>query len=456
MAPVAAESDPGHGAAMQMQSDQSHPSFGTALRLWARIGLLSFGGPAGQIALLHRLVVEERQWVEEQDFAHALNLCMLLPGPEAMQLATWIGWRLHGIAGGIMAGLLFILPGALLLLGLSMLYAAHGNLPLVEALFFGLRAAVVAIIVDALIRMRARLAGSGLPFLIALSAFLALFVFGLPFPLVLLAAAAAGWAAGRADVPGFRFPPAGLMPASDGARAAGRRAMLAGALFLFLWLLPLPLLAILPGRFDVFGDLAGFFSFLALASFGGAYAALAWVADVAVSGFGWLTAREMLDGLGLAETTPGPLLLVVQFVGFLAAARAETGLPPAVGGALGAAIVLWASFMPCFAWIFLSAPHLERLRQSAPLSAALRAVTAAVVGVIANLALWFALQGLFAEHHAITGTGLELPALSSARPGAMLLTAAALVAALGFRVGPLPLLAGCALAGLLMAQAGWV
>jgi chromate transporter len=435
------------------------PSMRHATAVWARIGLLGFGGPAGQISLMHRELVEARRWVDEGSFLHALNYCMLLPGPEAQQLATYIGWRMHGVAGGIIAGTLFILPGFVSILALSILYVTLGELPVVEALFFGLRAAVIALIVQALVRLGRRLVGNRVLAAIAVLAFVAIFMFAVPFPVVILLAALAGYAGGRAGHPAFSGSIGhgggnGLAEALPQPSTSG--AARTGLMFLHLWLAPVALIAVALGPDSVFTDLATYFSKLAVLSFGGAYAVLAWVAQAAVEQFGWLEPGEMLDGLGLAETTPGPLIMVVQFVGFLAAFRDPGLLPPLVAGTLGAVLTVWVTFMPCFAWIFLGAPHAERLRANRALSAALVAVTAAVVGVIANLALWFALHSLFAAHRpsALPGTAFDVPLLASADRAAILLAAAALVAALRFRVGVLPLLGGTGLAGVVLGLAG--
>ena len=440
------------------------PSLAQATRIWARIGFLSFGGPAGQIALMHRELVEEHRWVDEGSFLHALNYCMLLPGPEAQQLATYIGWRMHGVAGGIVAGVLFILPGFLAILALSILYVTLGSVPAVDGLLFGLRAAVIALIAQALVRLGKRLLGNRVLAALAVAAFVALYAFAVPFPVVILAAALIGYFAARAGSTAFSGG-AGHGTGSTGS-AGGLMEQLplpptggavrAGLLFLLFWLLPVGLLAAAFGPGHVHADLAIFFSQLAMLSFGGAYAVLAWVAQAAVDQFGWLSAQEMLDGLGLAETTPGPLILVLQFVGFLAAYRDPGGLTPLVAGTLGAVLTVWVTFMPCFAWIFLGAPHAERLRANKALSAALAAVTAAVVGVIANLALWFALHSLFATHRpsAVPGTSFEWPVLASANWPAILLALTGLVAALRFQVGLLPLLGGLACAGIGLGLAG--
>jgi chromate transporter len=440
-------------------AELSLPTRKQATRVWARIGFLSFGGPAGQIALMHRELVDERKWVDEGSFLHALNYCMLLPGPEAQQLATYVGWRMHGVAGGIIAGSLFILPGFLAILGLSILYVTLGDVAVVDGLLFGLRAAVIALIAQALVRLGKRLVGNRVLAALAFAAFVALYLFAVPFPIVILTAALVGYCAARAGSTAFAGGAGhggadGLVEQLPLPPTGG--AVKAGLAFLGLWLLPVAVLAALLGPGHVFTDLATFFSKLAVLTFGGAYAVLAWVAQAAVDQFGWLKPGEMLDGLGLAETTPGPLILVLQFVGFLAAYRDPHGLDPLLAGTLGAVLTVWVTFMPCFAWIFLGAPHAERLRSNRALSAALAAVTAAVVGVVANLALWFALHSLFAAHRpsGIPGTSFEWPVLASANVPAILLSAAALVAALRFKVGLLPLLGGSALVGVGLGLAG--
>jgi chromate transporter len=440
-----------------MSAEIPYPTLRLATRVWFRIACLSFGGPAGQIALMHRELVEERRWIGEADFLHALNACMLLPGPEAQQLATYAGWRLHGVRGGIVAGGLFILPGALAILIVSLLYATIGNLPLVEALFLGLRAAVIALVAQALLRMGGRLLGNRWRVALAVLAFLALFLFAIPFPAVVAAAALLGWLVTRAGGTAFLggghggdaadSGPVLVLPPPDGPGA-----LRAGLAFLGLWGAVLGLSHLFAPA--VFADIARFFSQMAVVTFGGAYAVLVWVAQAAVERFGWLSPQEMIDGLALAETTPGPLILVLEFVGFLAAWRAPAGLPPALAGILGALLTLAVTFLPCFAWIFLGAPHAERLRQNLALSGALAAVTAAVVGVVANLALWFALHALFAAYRKVSGLALELPVFDSLNLPALLLTVAALVATFRFKVGLLPLLGGAALSGLALGLAG--
>jgi chromate transporter len=435
------------------------PSLGEALRVWARIGVLSFGGPAGQIAMLHREIVETRHWLGERRFLHALSFCALLPGPEAQQLATYLGWAMHGPVGGVAAGTLFVLPGAAVLLGLSVLYATLGGVPAVDGLFFGLKCAVLALVLQALARIGGRALRSRAGWVAAGAAFLALYIFAVPFPLVVAAGLLAGWArpgwfkAGSHGDAGAES--AGLLErvlAADPGRldrmaVAARQA---GWLALALWATPVLLLRI--GGGGRFADIGWFFSKMALVTVGGAYAVLAYVAQDAVHAYHWLTPPEMLAGLGLAETTPGPLVLVVQFVGFLAGYRAPGALHGLAGGVAASALVLWVTFLPCFAFVFLGAPLVERLADNQRLAAALAAVTACVVGVIGNLALWFGLHVLFGATvilH-VGPAGIELPAPASVQWGACLLTALAGLLLFRFRQSVPRTLAACALLGLAM------
>jgi chromate transporter len=384
---------------MRRTEAPSKPTFSEAFALWAKIGVLSFGGPAGQIALMQRLLVDERRWIGQEHFLHALNFCMLLPGPEAMQLATYVGWRLHGTLGGLAAGLLFVLPGALVVLALSVAYALYGQVPAVEAAFVGIKAAVLVIVVEALIRVARRALRGPYHVAIAAAAFVAIFFFAAPFPLIVLTAALIGYLHAHASplvAPTNPAAPALAVPLS--------RTLSTAALWLAIWLVPLVALAAIFGRNHVTTDIALFFSKLAVVTFGGAYSVLAYMAQQAVETYGWLTPGEMLDGLGLAETTPGPLILVTEFVGFLAGYRRGAELALAFG-LLGAASALWATFAPCFLWIFTGAPYIDRLGRAPRLAGALAGVTAAVVGVILNLSLWFALHVLFdrvaAEWHGL-------------------------------------------------------
>jgi chromate transporter len=410
-------------------------SFRDALHVWLRIGCLSFGGPAGQIALMHRMLVAERGWIGEARFLRALNFCMLLPGPEAQQLATYIGWMLHGTRGGVAAGVLFVLPGALIILALSALYHTTRDLALVAGLFYGIKAAVLAIVLQALLRVAGRALKTRLAWGIAGAAFLALFVFGVPFPLVILAAGVVGAAyklappvdhASEAQLPDRR-PPL-------------RRTLATAGLWLCLWLGPLALVMLLLGPAHVFAQMGVFFSSMAVVTFGGAYAVLAYVAQAAVETYAWLTPGEMLDGLGLAETTPGPLILVLEFVGFLAAARDPGDLPPLLAGTLGAVWTLWVTFVPSIMWIILGAPYVEALTSDRRLAGALAGITAAVVGVMSNLALWFGLHVLFRTVDTDTLWGLRLLLPSDPDPLAFAIAAGAGFALLRLRLGVLPVL----------------
>jgi chromate transporter len=409
---------PGHG-------EMTKPTFGEAAKVWGKLGVLSFGGPAGQIALMQRMLIDERRWLTQDQFLHALNFCMLLPGPEATQLATYAGWRLHGWRGGLTAGLLFVLPGALVILLLSMLYAAYGQLPLVTSLFFGIKAAVLAIVVEALVRVARRALKLRSDWWIAAAAFAALFLFKLPFPVVICAAALLG---------ALRTPSTRPIIADAGAGPRLSRTALTAALWGSLWLLPVALLILLLGSHHVFSAVALFFSKLAVVTFGGAYAVLAYMAQQAVETYGWLSAAEMIDGLGLAETTPGPLILVTEFVGYLAGYRLAGGV---MGGIAAAVIALWVTFTPTFLMIFVAAPYIERLRATPWLAGALSAITAAVVGVILNLTIWFAVHVLFGRLHEVVVGPLRatLPDIGSANLAAILLSALAAVLLFVLRLG---------------------
>jgi len=443
------------------------PGLAQAIAVWTRIAALSFGGPAGQIAVMHRILVEEKRWLGDRRFLHALNFCMLLPGPEAQQLTVYIGWLMHGRLGGLIAGTLFVLPGALAILALSILYALYGDIALVAGLFFGLKAAVLAIVAQAIGRLGRRILGHPAAVATAIAAFLAIFLLDLPFPLIVAVAGLTGWLIARSGSPAFGAGGHGggtiaiadaatILGDGDDRRVAGHMWGTA-ALLLLLWLLPVAALVTLSGPGSVFADIALFFSKLAVVTFGGAYAVLAYVAQAAVENYGWLRPGEMLDGLGLAETTPGPLIMVVQFVGFLAAFRDPGSFDPVLAGTLGALLTLWVTFLPCFLWIFLGAPHVEALRGNHALAGALSAITAAVVGVIANLALWFALHALFAQVGAFEWGPFQLPRpeAASLNPAMAVLVLAALIAAFRFRIGTGPLLIACALSGLVLELAGW-
>jgi chromate transporter len=445
---------------------EAHPvPFAEAFMVWLKIGLMSFGGPAGQIALMHRVLVEERRWIGEARFLHALNYCMLLPGPEAMQLATYVGWLLHRLKGGLVAGVLFVLPGFFVILALSALYAGYREVPAVAAAFYGIKAAVLAVVIEALIRIGSRALTHPLAYALAGAAFVAIFFLSVPFPVIVLAAAALGPILARL-VPGAfaerkrgngveEGPPAIVDALIESGRAPHtkpdlRRFLLITLGFGALWLAPVALLWAASGGDSVFAQVGVFFSKMAVVTFGGAYAVLAYVAQQAVETYGWLGPGEMLDGLGLAETTPGPLILVLEFVGFLAAYREAGMLEPMLAGLLGAVLTVWVTFVPCFLWIFAGAPYVEALRGRPALAAALAAITAAVVGVILNLAVWFALHVLFGEIAEFEAGPLRVlvPDAATLDPVALILAVAALVALLRFRIGMLPVLAGAALCGL--------
>ena len=447
------------------------PTFRQAFLVWAKVGVMSFGGPAGQIALMHRMLVDERRWIGEQRFLHALSYCMLLPGPEAQQLAVYIGWLMHGLRGGLAAGILFVLPGALVMLGLSATYALYHDLGAVHALFLGVKAVVLAIVVEAILRIGKRALKNRAAVAIAVAAFIGIYVLKVPFPLIVLGAGLVGWIGHRlapAAFPGAAGPHGskgngkdapdtkGMVDAlieSGGlihTRRSTARALRTLATWLIIWLGPILALRLATGGASVWTQIGEFFSVMAVVTFGGAYAVLAYVAQAAVDSFHWLMPREMVDGLGLAETTPGPLILVLQFVGFLAAFRSPGALDPLLAGVLGAVLTLWATFAPCFLWIFVGAPYVEALRGNKSISAALAAVTAAVVGVIANLALWFALHVLFRETRdfALAGLTWPVPVLGSIDWLTAAIAIAAMIAMLRFKVGALPTLGFGALAGL--------
>jgi chromate transporter len=451
-------------------SRESHGvSFRDALRVWVRVAALSFGGPAGQIAVMHRILVDEKRWIGETRFLHALNYCMLLPGPEAQQLAVYIGWLLHRIPGGLVAGTLFVFPGVVALMVLSWIYAAYGDVPVVQALFFGLKAAVLAVVLEAVVKVGKRALKNRVLVALAALAFVGIFFFAIPFPLIIIAAALIGFVASAFGIEAFQ-PGAshGGSAASDEAPAAidaafaldipehvrrsTPRAIKVAAVGGVLWLGPLVALLLIRGPDDVFTTIAAFFSEMAVVTFGGAYAVLAYVAQEAVESYHWLQPGEMLAGLGMAETTPGPLIMVLQFVGFMAAFRHPGALDPMLAGTLGGLLATWVTFTPCFIWIFVGGPYIEALRGNKALGAALSGITAAVVGVILNLAIWFALHTLFGrvdEQH-VFGLVLQIPAISTLDLGALALAVAALLALFRFEIGMIPTLLGCSAAGIIL------
>lgn len=430
------------------------PTLAEATAVWAKIGLLSFGGPAGQIALMHKELVEERRWIAESRFLHALNFCMLLPGPEAQQLATYIGWLLHGTKGGIIAGMLFVIPGFVVITVLSALYALFHEASWLASLFFGLKAAVLAIVIEAVIRVGRRAIKNGVMVAIAAVAFLGLFAFNVPFPAVVLLAALVGFIGIRVNPTLFspsRHKAAapdlpsvigeGFTKASPSLGATMRTAIV----WVVLWVAPLLVIVPTLGWSSTFGTLWVFFSQMAVVTFGGAYAVLAYVAQEAVQNFGWLRPGEMVDGLALAETTPGPLVMVLSFVGALAAFRDPVGLNPLAAGLLGSALTTWVTFVPCFLWIFLGAPYIEKLRSNRELSGALSAITAAVVGVILNLAIWFALHVLFREVGTFTAGPVSVvsPNLMTINWAAVALSIVAVVCLFRLKLGVTRTLAVC-------------
>ncbi|MEM5544658.1 chromate efflux transporter [Sulfitobacter sp. AS92] len=393
------------------------PTWPEMTRVFGRIGLMSFGGPAAQIAVMHRELVEDRPWLSEQTFLRALSLCMLLPGPEAMQLATYAGWRLRGVAGGLLGGLLFVVPGALFIAVLALLYAWYGQLPLVQSAFLGIKAAVIVVVFQALLKVSSKTLKGGFGWALALGSFIALFVLGLPFPLIILVAGAIGMIAGD---------PGGT---SEGVHLAPAHSLRTLLTWGFLWAAPLLLVALLGDEFLL--QLGLFFSKLAVVTFGGAYAVLAYMTQTVVQDFGWIDTDQMIDALGLAETTPGPLILVTQFVGMLAG-FAQSGPLGAITAGL---LALWVTFTPCFLWIFLAGPYLEALSSQPRIAGALRAITAAVVGVIANLSVWFALHVLFDRVTPGIILALPAPVWESFSPMAAALTVAAAVLMLVLKRG---------------------
>jgi chromate transporter len=430
-----------------------------AFRVWLRISLLSFGGPAGQIAVMHRILIEEKRWISEDRFLHALNYCMLLPGPEAQQLATYIGWLMHRTLGGLIAGILFIIPGAIVILLLSILYAGYYEVKFVEALFFGIKAAVLAVVVEAVLRIGKRALKNTAMYTIAGGAFISIFFLAVPFPIVILAAAAIGLAGNKLMLPNFgnntdrdsdieNHSASALVDSgieSDSfthIKPSIISSMQILIIWLTIWLGPLVILFVALGPTNIFVQEGLFFSKMAVVTFGGAYAVLAYVAQQAVENYGWLAPGEMLDGLGMAETTPGPLIMIVQFVGFMGAYRNPGILDPLTAGILGALLTTWVTFAPCFLWIFLGAPFIETLRGNKALAAALSAITAAVVGVILNLVIWFSLHVIFGEvnEKTIGVIHLYIPVWNTIDWAALLVSTGALVATLKFHIGMIPTL----------------
>jgi chromate transporter len=442
-----------------------------AFWVWLRIAALSFGGPAGQIAVMHRILVDEKRWIGEHRFLHALNYCMLLPGPDAQQLATYIGWLMHKTRGGLVAGGLFVLPGAIAIMALSWIYALYGHVGIISGLFFGLKCAVLAVVLQAVIRIGKRSLKNTVMRGLAAAAFVLIFFLGVPFPLIVLGAGVIGFLGGRAGVAAFQV--GGGHGAAKGNIVADADTLLGeelpthasptigqslrqAAVWLVLWLAPIAALFLLMGDGSVFTQIATFFSKMAVVTFGGAYAVLAYVAQQAVENYHWLSAREMLDGLGMAETTPGPLIMVLQFVGFMGAYRHPGMLSPLLAGTLGGLLATWVTFIPCFLWIFLGAPFIERMRGNKALSGALSAITAAVVGVVLNLAIWFAVHTIFREVRPFSAgpVHFDLPMLASVDLWALVISAAAIIAMFRMKVGIFTTLGGASVAGIALHFAG--
>ena len=451
----------------ERRQDSPAIPFRTAVRTWFAISLQTFGGPAGQIAVMQRTLVDDKRWIGQRRFLHAMNYCMLLPGPEAQQLATYVGWLLHGTRGGLVAGGLFVLPGVIALLALSAIYVAYGSTTAVTALFAGLAPAVLAIVAQAVIRVAKRALTSPALVAIAVASFLALALFAVPFPVVVLLAGLLGWAlhrwrpaavpqGSRKDVADDGPPPVIPDDVLHTERPSSRRTLRVLLIGLLVWGVPVAAFALLTGTSSVFTQQGLFFSGAAVVTFGGAYAVLAYVAQQAVQVYGWLAPGEMVRGLALAETTPGPLIMVVQFVAFLGAYRAPGELDPWVAAVLASLLVTWVTFVPSFLFVLLGAPYMERLRGNRSLSAALTGITAAVVGVIANLGVYFAVHTLFSDTHAVDrfGLSMELPDLTTARPVPAAIAVVAAVLIFRFQWSVLRTLGVCALLGMAAGLAG--
>ncbi len=426
------------------------PTLAQATRVWVEVAIYSFGGPAGQISVMHRLLVEKHRWVRESSFLHALNYCMLLPGPEAQQLATYLGWLLHRTRGGLIAGLLFILPGFLSILALSLIYAAYYDTHLVQALFFGIKAAVLAIVLEAVTRIGKRALKNRVMIALSVLSFVAIFFFRVSFPLIILAAGLIGYFGGKIRLETFYVIKGHQVEAEDPPiRPPFSRAMVMIVTWLALWWIPVGLLAFFLGKGHVLVAEGVFFSKAATVTFGGAYAVLAYIAQQAVEVYGWLRPGEMLDGIGMAETTPGPLIQVVQFVGFMGAYRDPGGWHPLLAGFFGSLITVWVTYCPCFLWILTGAPYIEYLRGHKGLTTALSAITAAVVGVIMNLAVWFSIHTLFqtVDELSYGPIHLSVPVWATLDPAALVITIAAMVAMLRFHVGLFPTLGVSGLLG---------
>lgn len=454
---MAPRSTPRHGISLR-----------EATRVWVYIGVNSFGGPAGQIAVLHREIVERRNWVSERRFLHALNYCMILPGPEAQQLATYLGWLMHGTLGGVIAGCLFVIPGFIAMLALAASFATWGSVVWVGGLFAGVQAAVVPIVAQAVTRIGKRTLRTRALQLVAVISFVAIALLRIPFPLIIIGAGLFGWFAGRRRTSWFPIGGHGkdddvnATPAllSDDVaidKATSRKALRAGLICALLWLVPVIALFVTLGTESVFTQESVLFSKSAIVTFGGAYAVLGYIAQQAVGRYGWITAGDMAVGLGLAETTPGPLIMVVEFVGFLAAYSHPGNLPPLIAGTLGAIITVWVTFVPCFMFIFFGAPYVERLRHNMSISNALTSVGAAVAGVVLNLAVWFALHTAFdtVNERSFGPITIPVPDISTVNLSAIVIALIAAVLVFRLRIGILKVLGICAVLGAIGAVIGF-
>jgi chromate transporter len=420
---------------------------------WIQLGFISCGGPGGQIAIMHRELVERRQWISEERFLHALNFCMLLPGPEAQQLAIYVGWLKHRVLGGVVAGVLFVLPGFLLITAISLLYVLFESVPVMQGILFGLKAAVLAVVLEAVHRIAKRALKDQFAWMIAAGAFIGIFVFAVPFPIIVLAAALLGYLQQRVGKGATTI----FSELKEDEPTVRRGYTLRVSLVcLGLWFVPIGAIYALLGGSHVLAQESVFFSKMAVVTFGGAYAVLAYVAQEAVSNFGWLTPDDMMEGLALAETTPGPLILVLTFVGFVGAYNAAAPFDPVLAGILGAIVTTWVTFVPCFLWILVGAPHIERLRANKGASAALAGVTAAVVGVVLNLAVWFALHALFRNVEVYEGFGMRLsiPEVATIDVRALIIAIATSIALLKFKAPMIPTLAVAGAAGVVIALTG--
>ncbi|MEN3324025.1 chromate efflux transporter [Mariniflexile soesokkakense] len=445
---------------MKTDSKIPYPSYREAVKVWVKVALYSFGGPAGQIAVMHKFLVEEKKWISENRFLHALNYCMLLPGPEAQQLATYIGWLLHKRKGGIVAGALFVLPGFLAILVLSIFYALWKDLTWVEGIFYGIKPAVLAIVVGAVLKIGKRALKNEVMITLSVLAFIAIFFFKIPFPYIIIGAGIIGFLGGKLWADKFyvikghqtnsQVQEDVIGVEAQTIKPSGVKTIKTALFWLLLWVVPVAVIGILLGKDNVFTQESLFFSKSAIVTFGGAYAVLAYISQKAVETYAWLLPGEMLDGLGMAETTPGPLIQVVQFVGFMGAYRNPGALDPVMAGVLASILVTWVTFIPCFLFIFVGAPYIEYLRNNKSLSTALSGITAAVVGVILNLGIWFTLHTLFGtiEERQSYGVHFMIPDWNTLDIGSLIITLIALFAYFRLKLNMLKTIGICVVLGL--------